>query len=91
MITGILVLCFNHADGLLVAPVYSAGEEPIEGVDAEWLSRGIKEHGHKEVILCRSEKEILSQLSGILKSGDVVMTLGAGDVHRLGEKLLKKL
>ena len=85
------VLCFNHADVLLVAPVYSAGEEPIEGVNAEWLSRGIKEHGHKEVILCRSEKEILSQLSGIIKPGDVVMTLGAGDVHRLGEKLLKRL
>jgi len=85
------VLCFNHADVLMVAPIYSAGEAPIEGVDAEWLSQGIKEHGHKEVILCRSEKDIMGQLSRILKAGDVVMTLGAGDVHRLGEKLLKKL
>lgn len=85
------VLCFNHADVLLVAPLYSAGEQPIEGVNSEWLSRGIKEHGHKEVILCRSEKEILGQLSGIVRPGDVVMTLGAGDVHRLGEKLLKRL
>ena len=85
------VLCFNQADVLLVAPVYSAGEEPIEGVDAEWLCKGIKEHGHKEVILCHSGEEILTVLGKLLEPEDVVMTLGAGDVHRLGDKLLEKL
>jgi UDP-N-acetylmuramate--alanine ligase len=71
--------------------VYSAGEEPIEGVDAEWLCRGIKEHGHKEVILCHSGEEVLTELEKLIAPGDVVLTLGAGDVHRLGNKLLEKL
>ncbi len=85
------VLCFNQADVLLVAPVYSAGEEPIEGVSAEWLCRGIKEHGHKEVTFCHSGEEVLNMLEKLLQPGDVVMTLGAGDVHRLGDKLLGRL
>jgi UDP-N-acetylmuramate--alanine ligase len=85
------VIAFNDADVLLVAPLYSAGERPIEGVDAEWLFRGIKEHGHKEVFLCQDRDDVLKRLIGILKPGDVVMTLGAGNIHRVGERLLEEV
>jgi len=85
------VIAFNDADVLLVAPLYSAGERPIEGVDAEWLFRGIKEHGHKEVFLCQDRDDVLKRLIGILKPDDVVMTLGAGNIHRVGEILLERL
>ena len=85
------VMSFNHADILIVSPIYSAGETAIQGVDAEWLYKGIKTHGHREVILAHSHDEILQMLPGIIKQGDVVMTLGAGDIYRVGEKLLKKL
>ncbi len=85
------VLSFNHADALVVAPLYSAGEKPLEGVDARWLSRGIKEHGHKEVFLCNDHEHILEVLQGMVKSGDVVLTLGAGDIYHVGEELLKRL
>jgi UDP-N-acetylmuramate--alanine ligase len=85
------VIAFNDADVLVVAPIYSAGERPAEGVDAAWLCRGIKEHGHKEVLLCRDFDDILETLIGVLKPGDVVMTLGAGNIHRVGERLLEHL
>jgi UDP-N-acetylmuramate--alanine ligase len=85
------VLSFNQADILIVAPIYSAGEAPIEGVNAEWLYQGIKEHGHKEVILCSDTSDILKVLLEIIKPGDTVMTLGAGDIFNVGEALLKRL
>ncbi len=85
------VISFNHADILIVAPIYSAGENPIEGVNSEGLCRGIKEHGHREVILCKNQNEILQTLLGLIRPGDLVMTLGAGDIYRVGDELLKKL
>lgn len=85
------IISFNQADHLIMAPIYSAGERPIEGVDAEWLYRGIKEHGHKEVTLCHNQDEILQTLLALLKRGDLLITLGAGDIYRVGEELLKKL
>ncbi|MDP6178520.1 MAG: UDP-N-acetylmuramate--L-alanine ligase [Desulfatiglandales bacterium] len=85
------VISFNHADILIVAPIYSAGENPIEGVNSEGLCRRIKEHGHREVILCKNQNEILQTLLGLIRPGDLVMTLGAGDIYRVGDELLKKL
>jgi UDP-N-acetylmuramate--alanine ligase len=85
------VISFNDADTLIVAPLYSAGERPIEGVDAEWLHHGIKEHGHKNVILCKDQDDILRTLIGTVKPGDVVMTLGAGDIYHVAENLLEQL
>jgi UDP-N-acetylmuramate--alanine ligase len=85
------VIAFNDADVLIVAPLYSAGERPIEGVDSEWLYRGIKQHGHKEVILCKDQDDILRTLMGVLTPGDVVMTLGAGDIYHLGESVLEQI
>jgi UDP-N-acetylmuramate--alanine ligase len=85
------VMAFNDADALLLAPIYSAGERPIEGVDAGWLYRGMKEHGHKEVLLCEGFDDILKMLIGILKPGDLVMTLGAGNIHQVAERLLEQL
>jgi UDP-N-acetylmuramate--alanine ligase len=85
------VIAFNDADVLIVAPLYSAGERPIEGVDSEWLYRGIKDHGHKEVILCKDQDDTVRTLMGILTRGDVLMTLGAGDIYHLGESVLEQL
>lgn len=85
------VISFNEADVLIVTPIYSAGESTIEGVTGEWLSRGIKEHGHKDVIYSPDWEDTLSTLVSIVKPGDLVMTLGAGDVYELGGRLLGEL
>ncbi len=85
------VISFNEADVLLVTSIFSAGEAAIDGVTGEWLSRGIKEHGHKDVIFSPTQEDALSTLLSILRPGDLVITLGAGDIHRLGPRLLDKL
>jgi UDP-N-acetylmuramate--alanine ligase len=85
------VISFNQADVLIVSPLYSAGEAPLEGVSAEWLARGIKEHGHKEVVLSRGHEHSLALLADMVRPGDVVITLGAGDIYPVGEELLKRL
>lgn len=85
------VISFNHADMLVLAPVYPAGERPIEGVDSGWLYQGIKDHGHRDVNLGGDNDEILKLLLDVVKPGDRVITLGAGDVYRIGEELLEKL
>jgi UDP-N-acetylmuramate--alanine ligase len=85
------VISFNQVDMLMVAPIYPAGEKPIEGVDANWLYQGIKGHGHKDVSLGGSHEEILKRLLDVVRPGDRVITLGAGDVHRIGEELLEKM
>lgn len=84
------VLSFNDADILLVAPIYGAGEQPMEGVSAEELCKGIREHGHKEVFFRKDQKDILKTLSNTIQAGDIILTLGAGDIYRVGDEFLKK-
>jgi len=82
---------FYEADSLLVLPIYSAGEAPIENIDGEGLCEGIREHGHKDVVFHDGKEAALSYLKQTLKQGDVLLTLGAGDVWQLGEAVLKEL
>jgi len=80
---------FYQSDTLILLPIYAASEKPIEGVDAKHLCEGIKEHGHKDVSFANDFNEALSMVTGCAQKGDIVLTLGAGDVYTLGEKLLE--
>ena len=82
---------FNQADMLFLLDIYPAGEDPIAGVKAENLYEGIKGHGHKDITLVHDKNEIPDLLLPRLKSGDMVLTLGAGDVWKIGEALLQEL
>ncbi len=82
---------FNQADVLFLLDIYPAGEDPIPGVKAENLYEGIKGHGHKDVTLVPDRREILDHLLPRLKAGDLVITLGAGDVWKIGETLMEEL
>jgi len=84
------VIAFNDADVLVVTPIYPAGEQPIEGITAERLVKGIKEHGHKEVLLCPDLEEVVSMLEKVTRPGDLVLTLGAGNINREGERFLER-
>ena len=85
------VLSFNDADILMVAPIFSAGEDTIKGITSETLSKGIKDHGHKEVVFCERQEEILPALLDLVRPGDLIITLGAGNIYREGDRLFEKL
>jgi UDP-N-acetylmuramate--alanine ligase len=82
---------FNQADLLLLTDIYPAGEDPLPGVTAEGLYRGIKERGHKHVIYVPRKEEMVNQLMAQLEPGDMVITLGAGDISQLGDELMRTL
>ena len=73
---------FNDADIVYVAPVYAAGEAPIEGVDAEALVRGLRERGHRAVKAVQSAEDLARQLRDVAARGDMVICLGAGDITK---------
>ncbi len=79
---------FYHADVLVVLPIYAASEDPIAGVSAEKLVDRIKNYGHRDVTFAGSFAAALQALERKLRPGDLLITLGAGDVWRIGEDLL---
>jgi UDP-N-acetylmuramate--alanine ligase len=78
---------FNDADIVYVAPVYAAGEEPIEGVDAEALVEGLKQRGHRMVKAVADVDDLCSNLRDIAARGDMVICLGAGDITKWAAQL----
>jgi UDP-N-acetylmuramate--alanine ligase len=82
---------FYQSDVLLVLPIYSAGEKVIEGVDSSSMCDGIRQHGHKEVICKDTIAAAVAGLKNILVPGDILLTLGAGDVWKVGEEVLREL
>ena len=85
------VTSFYQADHLVLTSLYSAGEDPIEGVHAEALYQGIREHGHKSALYRETSEDVVDYLAGSVGKGDVVLTLGAGDVWKIGQALGKRL
>ncbi len=85
------VTSFNQADLLIISTLYGAGEEPIPGVDSRSLYQGIRDHGHRGVHFCPSKEDIISLLLDEMRPGDLVLTLGAGDIHVVGTELLKRI
>jgi UDP-N-acetylmuramate--alanine ligase len=82
---------FYQADALVVTDIYPAGEDPIPGVTTTSLVEGIKEHGHKHVVHLPDREELVRYLLNLARPGDVVITVGAGDVWQIGEDLLERL
>jgi UDP-N-acetylmuramate--alanine ligase len=82
---------FFDSDLLIVTDVYPAREEPVPGITGELIVSKAKEFGHKEVFYIPRKEEIIPFLSGILKENDLVITIGAGDIYRVGENLVSVL
>jgi UDP-N-acetylmuramate--alanine ligase len=83
--------CFEGVDRLILTEVYAAGEEVAPGVSGEALYQAIKRRGHLEVEFSPEKEKIAAQLVPKLKSGDIVLTLGAGDIYKVGEELVEAL
>ena len=70
---------------------YPAGEAPLEGVDADSLAQGIIAHGHRNVVRVPRVEDVPVALRERVRPGDLVITLGAGDVTGVGDRLLEQL
>ncbi|OGQ98951.1 MAG: UDP-N-acetylmuramate--L-alanine ligase [Deltaproteobacteria bacterium RIFOXYD12_FULL_57_12] len=82
---------FHGADILLVTEIYSAGENPIPGITAEELVAGIKRHGHRNASYAATPDDLVEQALTLCRPRDILLTLGAGNIWRTGEKLLLEL
>lgn len=83
--------CFYASDVLLVTEIYAASEKPIEGVSGERLVQTIAAHGHHQLHYCPTLDDALKRLQELATPGDVVITLGAGNIWQVGESLLANL
>ncbi|MCX7856784.1 MAG: UDP-N-acetylmuramate--L-alanine ligase [Deltaproteobacteria bacterium] len=81
------VTSFNDADILIVSEIYPASEQKIEGVSGEILSESIKASGHKHVEYARNLDEVCEKVLLYARDGDIVVTLGAGDIYKVAERL----
>jgi UDP-N-acetylmuramate--alanine ligase len=86
------VTAFNQADVLVVTDIYAAGEAAIPGVTAERLAEGIRAHGHRDVTYVGGARaRIVEHICRVVRAGDLVLTLGAGDVGQFGPDILREL
>jgi len=82
---------FHQAGHVVVCPVYAAGERPIEGVDSARFVKGLSDRGHRSVVGVESLEAATEHLAGFVRAGDIVITLGAGDVNRICGALADRL
>ena len=73
---------FNDADIVMIAPVYAAGEQPVEGVDSTALADGLRARGHRMVKTVADQGDLAESLRDIAADGDMIICLGAGDITK---------
>lgn len=82
---------FHQADSVQILDIYAASEPPIEGVTAAILAERMREFGHRDAVWRASMNDAIDTVLRSVEPGDVVMTLGAGNVWQAGERLLERL
>lgn len=80
---------FLNSDVFICTEVYPAREKPIEGVNGELIATAAKKFGHKNVFYEPDKNEIPDLLNSIKKEGDIIVTMGAGDIWKYGEKFIE--
>lgn len=84
-------LSFSDAEVLLITDVYPSREKPIEGVTGKLISDTAEQYGHKNVIYVEDKADVTETLKEISKAGDIIITMGAGDIYKYGEEFAKEL
>ncbi len=82
---------FLHSDVLIVTEIYPSREEPIPGVTAELVARAARDYGHRNVHYVPKKEDVPAKLAKLTRPGDLVITIGAGDVFKVGVEFLKLL
>ena len=83
--------CMNAADVVFVLPVFTAGEEPIEGFDTDQLVKGLRAHGHRHAEAVAEDDALAPALAEIIGAGDVVVCMGAGSITHIAHELPARL
>jgi len=81
---------FSDADVLFLADIYPASEDPIPGIDSSLLARTIREHGNRNVEYVHDKEQLTDAVASSIQAGDLVLTLGAGDVTSWNDELVEK-
>ena len=79
---------FDDADAVVLTDIYSAGEERIDGVSTEAVYQALKRRGHLDVRYVPARERVAEALLDVVRPGDLVLTLGAGDIHRTADEFL---
>lgn len=82
---------FYHSDLLFIAPIYPAREEPIEGVSGQMIADAAIQSGHHHVHYIENKEDIVDFVLSHLEEGDVLITMGAGDIYKYGMEILEKI
>ncbi len=82
---------FFDADCVIINDIYSANESPISGISGETIFKEVNKSNHRKVKYLPSKEEILSYLSEIVRPGDIIITMGAGDIWTVGQELAEQL
>jgi UDP-N-acetylmuramate--alanine ligase len=82
---------FDEADFLILTRIYPAGEAPIPGVEADLISQGIQQRNHPPILYLEEKEDILRHLRELKRPGDIILTLGAGDIWKVGEAFWKEM
>ena len=83
--------CFNDADTVIITEIFSAGESPIEGIDAEALAEGLRAAGHKHVLCLPSQEQLAQTITEVAQSGDMTVCMGAGSITKWAQNLPNEL
>lgn len=83
--------CFSEADAVIVTPVYSAGEQPIEGADRDALIEGLKRQGHGNVLAVDGDDHLVSVIAEVAQPGDLIIGMGAGTITEWARALPERL
>ncbi|HZK40164.1 MAG TPA: UDP-N-acetylmuramate--L-alanine ligase [Atribacterota bacterium] len=82
---------FFDADCVIINDIYSANESPISGISGETIFKEVKKSNHRKVKYLPFKEDILSYLSEIVRPGDIIITMGAGDIWTVGQELAEQL
>ncbi|MDR3627267.1 MAG: cyanophycin synthetase, partial [Ignavibacteriaceae bacterium] len=80
---------FLNSDVFICTDVYPAREEPIEGISGELIANAAKKFGHKNVIYVKDKNDLPKKLMEIKKDGDIIITMGAGDIWKYNKKFVE--
>ncbi len=83
--------CFDDADHVFLTDIYAAGEEPLDGLSGEVLYWALKRRGHMDVSYVPRVEDLVAEVKPQLRPGDVVMVMGAGNIHRVAEDLVQQM